>query len=358
VPCFLNRVSCRGSGGAAPGYTSGGWCMAQSEFMRSARAGFAWLAFALIAAPLAAADTADEQAMAQRVSAELKAVQSLKVWPKPELNALIMQERFAEFEALSRQYESNFKKEPKYESSLVALYMSLDIDNDAMLEKLHKWVATRPSYMSHGARGIYNRYRGYRARGTKFSQDTPQAQMARMSELHRQAIPDLLIALGANRRFSPAYISLLAIQRTAGDIASAERTVNEAVRWIPETYYVRRSYLIGLRPQWGGDYSLMQAYARSLDEASRLNPRIWSLNAELPAELGHSAWVSRDYADAIRYYTEALRYGDNLEFLKNRGQIFWATRQYAQARRDFARYTQYDKSDEQVNGWLRSLDKF
>ena len=81
---------------------------------------------------------------------------------------------------------------------------------------------------------------------------------------------------------------------------------------------------------------MMQAYANSLDQAVRLNPRIWSLRAEVPAELGYSAWLSRDYPEAIKYYTEALRFGDRLEFLKNRGRIFMTTKQYAAARRDFS----------------------
>jgi tetratricopeptide (TPR) repeat protein len=297
-----------------------------------------------------------ENEMAQRVSAELKAALSLYEMPWQEINALILQERFAEFEAISKQYEEKFKTDPKYESPLTKLYTSLNVENDLLLKKLDIWVAQRPSHMSHGARGIHKKYRGYRARGGEFAKDTPAAQFERMAKLHREAITDLLAAIKENSRFAPAYVALIDIVRGSGDSTSAERTLAEAVRWIPETYYVRHAYLRALHPRWGGDYSLMQAYTNSLDEAARLNPRIWSLKAEVPAELGYDAWLSRDYPQAIKYYTEALSFGDRLEFLNNRGRIFMSTKQYAAAKSDFTRYLEYSPSDAEVTRLLRSLD--
>lgn len=177
-----------------------------------------------------------------------------------------------------------------------------------------------------------------------------------MRELHSEAIPDLLAAIRENGRFAPAYVALINIARAAGDTMSAERALNEAVRWIPESYYVRHAYMTALHPKWGGDYSMMQAYANSLDQAARLNARVWSLRAEVPAQLGYSAWVSRDYAEAIKYYTEALHHGDRLEFLKNRGTIYLTLKQYPAARRDFARYLKYSRSDGEVNRWINALD--
>ena len=323
-----------------------------------------WSTIALIAClalvagtPLAAeAGAREEKAMAQRVSAELKAALALETMPWQEVNALILQERFAEFESLSRSYEEKFKTDPKYESPLTKLYASLDARNDRLWQKLDKWVATRPSYISHGARGIARQKGGDLARGTRYANETAPEQMERMRQMHLQAIPDLLAALKENRRFAPAYESLIDIDRAVGDSASAERVLREAVRWIPETYYVRYAYLTVLRPKWGGDYSLMQAYANSQSEAARLNPRIWSLRAEVPADLGSSAWVSQDYTEAIKYYTEALRYGDRLEFLKKRGQLFWRIGNYAAARRDFARYLEY-QADPDVIRWKKTLDQ-
>lgn len=113
----------------------------------------------LLGSPLAGASSArEEEAMARRVSAELKGALSLELKPSSELNALIMQERFAEFEDLSKGYEEKIKTDPKYESTLVKLYGSLNVRSDLLLDKLNKWVAARPSYISYGARGLYKEF--------------------------------------------------------------------------------------------------------------------------------------------------------------------------------------------------------
>jgi tetratricopeptide (TPR) repeat protein len=298
----------------------------------------------------------EQQQRAQRASSELKAALSLQVPDPREVRAFILEGRFTEFEALSTAYEEKFRSDPRYEAALQKLYNALDSDDERMMRSLNTWVSTRRSHMSLGARGIFKTSFGYRARGTDYSRNTPEAQMQRMAQLHQEAISDLLAALKENARFTPAYVAVIRINRARGDTRSAERALHEATRWVPETYYVRHAYLRALEPKWGGDYSLMQAYVATLDEAAKVNPRIWSLKAEVPAALGDSAWHSKDYAQAIRYYTEALRFGDRLEFLKSRGKLFWTTREYGRAKADFAKYLEYNDSDAEVRGYAKSLE--
>jgi len=311
------------------------------------------LSFSLCAADLSARE---ERAMAQRASSALKAALSLELRPPEEIRALILQERFAEFEALSKQYEEKFKTQPKYESALIKLYSALNSADPSLLAKLDAWVAKRPSYISFGARGTYKTARGYAARGTAYLRETPASNIARMKQLHFEAIPDLLAAVKENSRFAPAYVALIDITRGAGNAMIAEKAHAEGVQWVPESYYIRYAYMVGLRPRWGGDYSLMQSYTDGLEQAARLNPRVWSLKGEIAAQLGHSAWLSDDYPEAIKHYTEALRFGDRLAFLKSRGKIFMTMKDYAAARNDFTRYLAYSKSDPEVIGLLNRLD--
>jgi hypothetical protein len=101
-----------------------------------------------------AAGAGDERVMAQRVSAELKAALVLSAAQWRDYIGLIRQERFAEFEAYSLAYEEKFKTDPKYETVLITMYGSLEVDDDALLKKLNTWVAKRPSHISHAERGI------------------------------------------------------------------------------------------------------------------------------------------------------------------------------------------------------------
>jgi tetratricopeptide (TPR) repeat protein len=311
------------------------------------------LSFSLCAAELSARE---ERAMAQRASSALKAALSLELRPPEEIRALILQERFAEFEALSKEYEEKFKTQPNYEAALTKLYSALNSTDPSLVAKLDAWVAKRPSYMSYGARGIYKRDRGYAARGTASLRETPATRIARMEQLHFEAIPDLLAAVKENNRFAPAYVALIDITRGARNATIAEKAHTEGVQWVPTSYYIRHAYIVGLQPRWGGDYSLMQSYTDGLERAARLNPRVWSLKGEIAAQLGHSAWLSDDYPEAIKHYTEALRYGDRLDFLKSRGKIFMTMKHYAAARNDFTRYLEYSKSDPEVIGLLNRLN--
>ncbi|HSV48278.1 MAG TPA: hypothetical protein VLJ58_20990 [Ramlibacter sp.] len=165
--------------------------------MKTQKACLVWKAIACIACialgmppGATAGNVREEQAMAQRVSSELKAALALAGAQRQDYRSLILQERFAEVEAFSRQYEEKFKTDPKYETVLVTMYGSLNVADDALLAKLDTWVARRPSHISHGARGIYKKYRGFAQRGSAFARETAPEKSQRMEDLHRQALPE------------------------------------------------------------------------------------------------------------------------------------------------------------------------
>lgn len=296
--------------------------------------------------------------MAKRVTNSIKMMRSLDLPASKEITQLILQENFIEFENRSKKYETKFLQDPLYESPLSKLYEAIDDSNDQLLEKLDKWVDTRPSYISYGARGIYKTERGYYFRGDKYIHETPPENISKMIKIHEEAKNDLLIALDKNRKFAPAYAALIDIERASGNAESAEKILTTAVQEIPQTYYIRHAYLIVLKPRWGGSYAKMQAYADSLKKEALVNPRIWSLRAEASADRGFSAWHEKDYKSAIQYYTEALSYGDRMSFLENRGYIYMALKQYDLSLADLTRYREYDKTNKKINDYIESIISF
>ena len=298
-------------------------------------------------------DSINDNDMAKRVTAELKAIRSLDMPTVSEISELILQEKFLSFEALSKKYEKEFQQDPRYESPLTKLYEAIDGNNLQILPKLDKWVESRPSYISYSARGIYKMSRGYKIRGENSVSETPKINILKMEAIHGEAKHDLLIAIKTNNRFPPAYIGLINVERASGNGDDCKRIAIDANRLIPESYYIRFAYLQTLEPRWGGSYSAMLAYTNNIDAAlTKLNPRIWGLKAEVPAERGFTAWLDNDYTQAIKYYSEALRYGDRMEFLKNRGKIYMSSGQYELALNDFSRYLNFDKSNEEVNRYI------
>lgn len=305
----------------------------------------------------AAQNPTRDSEMSKQVSSELKAVLSLTVVSPEEVNYLILQEKFEEFENRSRLYEKEFQNSPRYESPLMKMYEALDANNGLLLPKLNKWVDTRPSYISYGARGTYKVRRGYAIRGKNYIRDTPEQDVARMEALHKEAKDDLQIAIKGNNRFAPAYCALIDIERASGSLEKAKEIAELAVRSIPETYYVRQHFMVSLWPRWGGSYELMDAYAKNVQNAASLNPRLWGLKADAPAQRGYDAMRSGKDAQAIDYYTEALSYGDRLEYLKQRGKLFMRTKNFAAAGRDYSQYLQYDRNDPEINQSMLYVNK-
>jgi tetratricopeptide (TPR) repeat protein len=297
-----------------------------------------------------------DQSMAARATAALNAARKLDNPDVNEVTNLILQEKYKEFEKRSKYYERKFLNDPLYESPLIKLYCALDCRNSLLLEKLDKWVRNRPSYISYGARGIYKVNRGYLIRGTKYIRETPPEDILKMEVIHREAESDLKSAIKANKRFAPAYCALMQIEKASGNIDGLKRILADAIHSIPETYYIRYTYLTALHPRWGGSYELMQEYASSISKEALINPRIWSLKGEVPAELGYTALLNKDYNKAIQYYTEALSYGERMGFLKYRGRMFMKVKKYDLALEDFMRFTKYDESNEEVNDYIKYLN--
>jgi tetratricopeptide (TPR) repeat protein len=295
---------------------------------------------------------------ARLASAALLAAQQLDLPVTDEVTALITSQQFAEFEKRSRRYESGFTTDPAYESPLQKLYAAICASNPEVAAALDEWVHERPSYMSYAARGIYETNLGYRQRGEKFLKDTPPENLRRMEESFQRARGDLAAALKLNPKFIPAYTALILIAQADGERAEAQRIESEATREVPSTYYVRYSYIMTLRPEWGGSYAAMRAYAASLTGAAMLNPRIWSLQGDEWSQRGRQAWVQGDERRALEYYSNALRYGDRLEFLENRGFLYVNTRQYELALRDFDRYREYSTSNQNVNDYTQCIEDY
>lgn len=297
----------------------------------------------------------DGREMARRVSESLRAIEGMDLPTGQYVLELIGHERFEQFERLSKSYEDAFAKDPLRESPLDKLYDAIDGSNEAMLAKLDAWVKQRPSYVAYGARGIYKSKRGFFLRGSKYVSETPPENLEKMAEMHRQAVADLTRALELNKKFQPAYKYLIYTEQASGSTDQARAILDRCVKELPTTYYVRLAYLWALRPRWGGSYEQMQAYANSLDREALVNPRIWTLRAEAPAEVARSALLTKDYAIAVRFYTEALTYGDRLEFLEMRGKSYLKLGQNAAALADFKRYREYVNWNGYINQQIEVL---
>lgn len=263
----------------------------------------------------------------------------------PQFKQLISEDQFEAAEALSRQYEQAFLSNPAYESPLVKMYADLGREDEGLLPHLNKWVETRPSYVSYSARASFFVYKGYQIRGVKFSSETPPEQMRQMAQWHERARQDLKQALQADKPFVPMYMALLDVDRAVCNTDDERAMLARAVQALPSTYYIRSLHMFLLQPRWCGSHAEMADYANSQADAAKLNPRVWSLQSNVLADLGKIARLRGDRAKGIAYYTQALAYGDRLEFLDARASMYQSLGQYDLALADLQRMMAIDPSD-------------
>lgn len=276
-------------------------------------------------------------------------------------NSLIEAGKFEELEAASKAYETAFKLDPLAESSLMKLYVDIcqcRSPGRDLLPQLDRWVETRPSYMSLAARGTYFAELGYMQRGGDLIRNTPPSQLAAMRASHERALRDLEAALRLNPKFVPTYIALMKVHQATGSLEQAAAAVGAATKEIPKTYYIRAHYLRTLRPKWGGSFASMKAYTDTLDDAARLNPRIWSLKGEEAGERADVALRQGDYADAVKFYTQALQFGDRASFLRGRSQAYQGLSDFRLALDDMQKYQTYDMANKELNADAERLVEF
>lgn len=320
-----------------------------------------WMLAALVllvpACGIGASGTSHDK-MAAAASKGLMAALGHEVSVSISPTSLIETGKFEELETASKAYETAFKLDPLAEASLMKLYVDICQCRSPALDllvQLDRWVATRPSYMSLAARGMYFAQLGYAQRGGDLIRNTPPSQIAAMKASHERALRDLDAALRLNPKFVPSYLALMQVHQASGSLDQAAAAVAAATKEIPRTYYVRAYYLRALRPKWGGSFASMKAYADTLDEAARLNPRIWSLKGEEAGERADVALRQGDYAGAVKYYTQALEFGDRASFLKGRSQAYQGMGEFRLALDDLQKYQTYNKDNKEINADVERL---
>jgi hypothetical protein len=185
---------------------------------------------------------------------------------------LLQQSRFTELDAKMNGIQQAYELGKITDEHLLHEFRAFYDTNPALAGRYDAWIGRIPgSYAALMARGIYDRYLGKQARGTKYISDTPRPQLDLMSAYLGKAMQDYNASLTLTKKPLLTYHSILAVTMLQGDDDVARTMLNESIRVDPRNFIVRYKYFATLQTRWGGSLEQMVEFERQA-RAAALSP--------------------------------------------------------------------------------------
>lgn len=193
------------------------------------------------------------------------------------------------------------------------------------------WLAHSPeNVFAITARAEYLRTMAWKARGARYSADTPKAQMNVMSAIVQQAIPLYQKAIKLDPKLLPAYIGLLNIAMADSEELIERRAKEQGLQADPECAELMRTILTSLKPRWGGDYNQMLQFTEKTVKPSTKNR---PLNGQYMATIFEDiidtySTKNSDDSNLMHAISEGLKYGANEDLMDEAEGIYEKIERY------------------------------
>lgn len=239
---------------------------------------------------------------------------------------------YTQLDSVIQDYTDSLPCNIHAEWNLVGAYETFRVSDPALGPTLDAWVDQEPrKVIPRLARASYWTERAWRARGTRYANETPRSQFVTMAGYLARARADVDTALQLDPHALFGYAlhlerALLISDRVGGARAAA----NGLAAW-PASYTLRRYWMRTLTPRWGGSYDQMASFAAESQQFAGQNPEITRLQGYVAYEQGRYARDRDDTTTAIADFTDALSYGAFPPFLHERAMAYIDARRYREA---------------------------
>ena len=237
------------------------------------------------------------------------------------LRALLIRAKYQDLTRYLEQFQRDFETDFHAEYFVNDAAEAFETAERDLEPKLDAWVSATPdSFAPYLARGAHRFAVGVAGRGFEYVQKTHPENFSAMDAAFRPAVADLEQALSKNSRVVPALRNKLRIAFIGSEYrAQFEHIAKRAFAVCPGCFQVRVSHMVGLQPRWGGSYLKMAEAARAAP--TTVNPRFATLAGHVDDDRSHVASEEGDLAAALRHIERACALGDQVEFLRRRGNI-------------------------------------
>src|SRR5262249_22518374 len=113
--------------------------------------------------------------------------------------------------------------------------------------------------------------------------------------------------------------------------------LKRALELCPACFELRRQYIVGLEPRWGGSYEEMEQFAKESQRMSGTNPQLRVLLGLAYADQAQAACSAHRYDEAIELQNQALSYGQYWNSLLGRARVLRCSQHFQEALLDLNR---------------------
>ena len=212
--------------------------------------------------------------------------------------------------------------------------LDLCFDTEPNIEKtLDTWVQENAEdYIPYAVRGYFRFRGGMDARGGGYADKISDEQWQAVGDRFDLALEDINHSLQLKPDQQLLYNCLLNIAMIESwDDGETKRILETGLRYFPDSYLLRDTYIYGLTPRWGGSYEAMQAFVEESRPAMAHNPSIRALEGEILQDKARIAWNEKDYDAAFSLLSAALEYGNDIWVMSDRAELYYYKKNYARA---------------------------
>ncbi len=260
---------------------------------------------------------------------------------KVDKSALLLQFQKQLFEPLNsrlEEYQLTFEKDYQAEDCVFDAFEAFKKAVPAYEQIMQSWTAQFPnSYAPFVARAEYYCACALKARGNTRTIEKDQDEYKEMELNYSKALQDIDQALQLNARLDICYAMKIEIGKALENNELITGGLVEASKHHPYGYRVKLKYVQTMTPRKGGSYEKMDGFIRSYEKLAANNPKLKELNASIPAEKGSTFLYLGKYDQAIKMYTEALKYSQHHSYYADRGDAYARMQNYKLALADYDR---------------------
>jgi TPR repeat protein len=272
---------------------------------------------------------------------------------KAKLRGWLEAGKFSELDAELSAYQASYRQGASGDEEAFKAFVALTVIDSELRPAYDRWVERYPrSYAARLARAYYLSGMGWAARGSANASETARHRFQDMRSYFRDAMKDLQASIALDAKPVLSYAAMIRVARADGSFGDIGLYLGEALALDAKAYHARMSYLLGIRPEWGGSLDDMERFVADSrpslrpHQAAKLQRVLDNSTARAELRPGERLAAANRYDAAVKHYDAVLAKRASPRGYAARGYAYARMNRHDKAIQDFDRAIELDPDDE------------